>query len=49
MLKTVYPPKTTFCGKGAIKNMEVFEGKALYFHGVGGDWLFFNPVGGCLS
>ena len=29
--------------------MGVFEGKALYFRGVGGGWLFFNPVGGCLS
>ena len=26
----------------------VFEGKALYFCGVGGGWLFFNPVGGCI-
>ena len=25
------------------KNM-VFEGKALYFCGAGGGWLFFNPV-----
>ena len=27
------------------KNLGVFEGKALYFCGVGGGWLFFNPVG----
>ena len=26
--------------------MGVFEGKALYFCGGGGGWLFFNPVGG---
>ena len=30
-----------------MKNMGVFEGKALYFLGVGGGWLFFSPVGGC--
>ena len=29
------------------KKMWVFEGKALYFCGAGGGWLFFSPVGSC--
>ena len=32
-----------------MKKYGVFEGKALYFCGVGGGWLYFSPVGGYLS
>ena len=32
-----------------VEKNGAFEGKALYFCGGGGGWLFFNLVGGCLS
>ena len=43
-----YSALITTKGCSDEQNTAVFQGKALYFCGVGGGWLFFNPVDGCL-